>query len=256
MIFPYNDGTIYYDIQGEGPAVLLLHGFLEDLGMWDELAGFLLKNFTVIRLDLPGHGRSSVYHEIHSMEFMAEVAHELLQDLDLESVSLIGHSMGGYVALAFLELFPSEVRQIVLLNSSPYNDSPERLLNRKRALKLIPKNKKLFVTVSILNLFAEDRREDLASEISALQQQALTIPTEGILAAIRGMMERKDRRSVLKKFRDSKYLIAGTKDEVIPISDSERTAKETGCTLIKIESGHMTLIENVKVIHEIVHFIE
>ena len=105
-------------------------------------------------------------------------------------------------------------------------------------------------------MFAEDRREDLASEISALQQQALTIPTEGILAAIRGMMERKDRRSVLKKFRRSKYLIAGTKDEVIPIADSERAAKETGCTLIKVESGHMTLVENVKVIHEIVHFIE
>ncbi len=256
MIFPYNDGVINYETQGEGPAVLLLHGFLEDLAMWDELAALLLKNFTLIRLDLPGHGRSSVYGKTHSMEFMAEVAHGLLQHLGLENVSVIGHSMGGYVALAFLDLYPSEVRQIILLNSSPYNDSPERLLNRKRALKLIPKNKKLFITVSILNLFAEDRREDLTAEITALQQQALSIPTPGILAAIRGMMERKDRRHVLKKYRGTKYMIAGTKDEVIPITDSENAAKETGCTLIKVESGHMTLLENVKEINKIVHFIE
>ena len=121
MIFPYNDGVINYETQGEGPAVLLLHGFLEDLAMWDELAALLLKNFTLIRLDLPGHGRSSVYGKTHSMEFMAEVAHGLLQHLGLENVSVIGHSMGGYVALAFLDLYPSEVRQIILLNSSKPN---------------------------------------------------------------------------------------------------------------------------------------
>lgn len=256
MIFPYNNRNIYYETRGEGPAILLLHGFLEDSRMWEPLMSYLQEKFRVVTMDLPGHGRSDVFNDTHSMEFMAEIAHGLIAHLQLGSVSLLGHSMGGYVSLAYLELYPSEVRQLILLNSTPFDDSPDKLNNRKRALELIPKNKKLFVTMSILNLFAEDRREDLTAEIRTLQQQALQIPTKGILAAIRGMMKRKDRSEVLTKFQGSKFMIAGTKDEVVLIQDSKKAAKLTDSVLVKVESGHMTLIENLNELMKFVHFIE
>ncbi|NNK55641.1 MAG: alpha/beta fold hydrolase, partial [Flavobacteriaceae bacterium] len=151
MIFRYNDKHIYYETAGQGPALLLLHGFLENASMWDSLEKLVHDKFTVIRIDLPGHGRSDVYSEIHSMEFMADVVRELLKSMGVNSISIIGHSMGGYVALAYLEKHPETVRQCILLNSTTYADSADRKINRERALKLIPDNKELFINVSINN---------------------------------------------------------------------------------------------------------
>ncbi|MBT8261960.1 MAG: alpha/beta hydrolase [Bacteroidia bacterium] len=256
MIFRYNDKHIYYETAGQGPALLLLHGFLENASMWDSLEKLVHDKFTVIRIDLPGHGRSDVYSEIHSMEFMADVVRELLKSMGVNSISIIGHSMGGYVALAYLEKHPETVRQCILLNSTTYADSADRKINRERALKLIPDNKELFINVSINNLFAEDTREDFSKDIQQLQMEANEIPTSGILAAIRGMKDRKDRSDVLKEFQGSKILICGTKDTVVPFKDSKRAASFTKSKLISMASGHMTLIENSKELTEIVHFIE
>ena len=256
MIFPYNDKQIYYETTGDGPVLLLLHGFLENSHMWDGIVTLMRGKFTIVRIDLPGHGRSDIFSEIHSMEFMAEVVHELLVYLGISSISIIGHSMGGYVALAYLEKYPEMVRQFVLLNSTPYADTPEKIINRERALVLIPENKELFINVSISNLFAEDTREDFSEEIKNLQKEANEIPTSGILAAIRGMKDRKDRAGILKNFRGNKILICGIKDTVVPFEDSKRAATYTNATLISVASGHMTLIENVKESMNFVHFIE
>ncbi|MCW5518329.1 alpha/beta hydrolase [Aureitalea sp. L0-47] len=256
MIFPYNDKTISYRIQGSGPAVVLLHGFLENMEMWAILEEQLNTDFTTLIIDLPGHGNSEVFSETHSMEDMASVVRALMAHLQIESVSLIGHSMGGYVALAFLESYQEMVRQIILLNSTPYADSEERRQNRGRALELIPKNKNLFIPVAITNLFAEDTRNEFSTEIEQLIRDANHMPVDGILAAIRGMRDRKGRSSVLKRFSGSKVIIAGTKDSVVPINDSRKVAKMTGSKLFEVDSGHMTLVENVKEIPNIVHFIE
>lgn len=256
MIFPYNNKHIYYETAGQGPAVLLLHGFLENASMWNPVVNLIQSRFTIVRLDLPGHGRSDVYSEIHSMEFMAEVVRDLLKSVGIDSISIVGHSMGGYVGLAYLEKYPEMVRQIVLLNSTPYADTPERKINRERALALIPENKELFISVSISNLFAEDTREEFSEEIKKLQKEANEIPTSGILAAIRGMKDRKDRAGVLKNFPGNKILICGTKDTVVPFEDSKRAATYTNSTLVSVASGHMTLIENVKESMNFVHFIE
>ncbi len=256
MIFSYNNKSIHYQISGKGPAVLLLHGFLENGGMWKEMLPLLSKKATVLVPDLPGHGKSDVYGETHSMEFMAEVVHELLKHHKIGNVSLVGHSMGGYVALAFMEQYPDMVRQVIMLNSTTFADSEERRMNRDRAIELIKKNKSLFIPVAIQNLFAEDTRDQFTAEIRQLIDEANQIPVDGILAAIRGMRDRKDRSHILKAFDGSKLILAGKKDLIIPLSDSKQAAIETGTTLIEVDSGHMTLVENVKEISRIVHFIE
>ena len=256
MKFAYNGTSVAYRVRGTGPAVVLLHGFLENKEMWTNLENSLRENFTTITIDLPGHGKSDVISETHSMEDMADVVSAILKHLQLHSISLLGHSMGGYVALAFLENNEKMVRQIILLNSTPFADSEERRKNRDRALELIPMNKKLFIPVAITNLFAENNRVKFSEEIKQLIDEANNMPVGGILAAIRGMRDRKDRSAVLKRFNGSKIIVAGTKDEVVPVEDSRKAAKQTGAQLIEIESGHMTLVENVKEISKIVHFIE
>ena len=256
MIFSYNDKSLSYRIRGSGPAVVLLHGFLENMKMWTILENQLEKKFTTLAIDLPGHGNSPVFSEKHSMEDMAAAVQALLEYHRIDNISLVGHSMGGYVALAFLENHQEMVRQIVLLNSTPFADSKERQQNRDRAIELIPKNKELFLPVAINNLFAEASRREFSEEIEQLISDANQMPVSGILAAIRGMRDRKDRTQVLKRFGKSKIIVAGTEDSVVPIDDSRKAAKLTGAKLFEVQSGHMTLIENVNEIHTIVHFIE
>jgi pimeloyl-ACP methyl ester carboxylesterase len=256
MIFPCNDKQIYYRTNGNGPALVLLHGFLEDLSMWDPLIDLLGEKFTVIRIDLPGHGKSDVFREIHTMEFMADVVQMLVEEKGIGTITIMGHSMGGYVALAYLEKYAKNVRQFILLNSTPYADTEERKRNRERALSLIPENKETFINVSIRNLFAENTRQNFAGKIGKLQKEANNIPTPGILAALRGMKDRKDRSEVLKAYEGNKILICGDKDSVVPIEDSARAASYTNSKLISVSSGHMTLVENVNEIIKIMHFIE
>jgi len=256
MIAHYNNTPIFYDIQGEGPAVILLHGFLESSTMWQDITPHLIKNHTVIIIDLPGHGQSGCIGAIHSMELMAETVFEILKTSKITSAHFVGHSMGGYVALAFAERYKEFIDSITLLNSTTSEDSTDRKLNRNRALKVIAQNRTAFISMAINNLFPENSRNLYNSEIKTLIDEALQFPEEGITAAIKGMKIRKDRTSVLKNFSNKKTMICGTLDPVVPFSEMENIAKITNTTLIKVNGGHMSWIENKGEIVKILHFIE
>ncbi len=244
MIYHFKGIPIFYQTTGQGPVVVLLHGFLERSTMWFRLIPELMKKNTVIALDLPGHGKSGCIAETHSMELMAEVVFSLLKSLKIETAAFIGHSMGGYVALAFAEAYEPMMERLTLLNSTSRADNPERIRNRERALEVISENKKLFISTAISNLFTETARQQYPSEIATLKEQAFAFPTEGIQAAIRGMKVRKDRTWVLAKFRREKILICGDEDPVVPLSDSRAIASETQCQLKVLHGGHMSWVEN------------
>ena len=111
--------------QGER-CVVLLHGYLESLLVWEEFVPLLYKRVRVVTLDLPGHGISEVKGEVHTMEFLADTVADGLRALGIERCTLVGHSMGGYVALAFLERHPEMLDGLVLLSSTPNADTPEK----------------------------------------------------------------------------------------------------------------------------------
>ncbi len=158
MIFYYHTTPIYYQKQGNGPAIVLLHGFLESSTMWNNIAPILSKKNTVITIDFPGFGKSDTVADTHSMELLATITSEILNIEKVENAVLIGHSMGGYVSLAFAALFPKKTQKLILLNSSPDQDSIERKENRNRALAIIDKNKDAFVNMAINNLFTNTER--------------------------------------------------------------------------------------------------
>ena len=107
--FSYRNHNIHYTDKGNGKTIVLLHGYLESSEVWNGFEEKLASKFRIISVDLPGHGLSDVYGETHAMEFMATVIKELLNSLSIEKVFLTGHSLGGYVTLAFLELFPDHL---------------------------------------------------------------------------------------------------------------------------------------------------
>jgi pimeloyl-ACP methyl ester carboxylesterase len=132
MIFSYKGGEIHYSVTGNGFPVVLLHGYLESSEVWDGFVKRLSSRFKVISIDLPGHGLSSVYGEIHTMEFLATAVKELTDSLNLKKIFLTGHSLGGYVTLAFLEFFPEYLSGYCLFHSQPFADSEEAIEKIRR----------------------------------------------------------------------------------------------------------------------------
>tara|TARA_A100000171_G_C2140315_1_gene154834 strand:+ start:7276 stop:8064 length:789 start_codon:yes stop_codon:yes gene_type:complete len=256
MIFHHNNSAINYNVQGSGPALLLLHGFLESSTMWAEIAQKFQESHTVLTLDFPGHGSSTVNADEHPMELFAEITSALLEHLSIEHCTVLGHSMGGYVAMAMVELVPQKVEKLILLNSTPAEDSQERKQNRARALKLVPNAKDAFVSMAITNLFPETTRTRFHTEIENLKSEALQMTSKGITAAIKGMKNRKDRTAVLKEYPKPKFMICGSQDPILPVKECKIIANDTNTRLFELEGGHMSHIENVNEIVKIVHFIE
>lgn len=250
MIFNFKNTPIYYNVVGEGRATVHLHGFLESSKMWAPLIPELSKNRQIIMIDLPGLGESGVISETHSMELMAEVVDSILEYLHVSTATFIGHSMGGYVTLAYAEMFPERVEKIVLLNSTTIADSEERKSNRDRAIKIIDRSSKAYISMAIVNWAGETTREKFSEELQTSKNIAYTFPVEGIKAALRGMRDRKDRTEVLKAFPREKYMFLAEDDPIIPIQDNLQLAKECGAKSIIAAGGHLSVIENLPAVRE------
>ncbi|MCI4444261.1 MAG: alpha/beta hydrolase [Lentimicrobium sp.] len=240
----YKNTKISYSDTGKGNAVVLLHGFLENQTMWQDLVPELSKKYRVITLDLLGHGETGCLGYVHSMEENAEVVCAVLSKLRIRKAIFVGHSMGGYVALAFAELYPEKVRALVLQNSTSKADSNERKANRDRAIKAVKKDYTTFVRLSISNLFSEENREKMIAEIEKVKIEALKTPLQGIVASLEGMKIRKDRETLLRSSTYPILLILGEKDPVLNYEDGLKQIENTAVKLVTFPDGHMSHIEN------------
>lgn len=247
----YKNIKIAYTNTGKGKAVVLLHGFLENSTMWDFYTNEFSQNYQVITIDLLGHGLTDNLSYMHTMEDMADAVHAVLYHLNISEAIFIGHSMGGYVSLAFAELYPETVKGIVLLNSTSKEDSPERKTNRMRAIKAVKQNPDIFIGMSIANLFSEENRERLAQEIDQVKKQALKTSVQGIISALEGMKARKDREFILHQAIFPILLILGQKDPVLNYEDNISQIEGTRTNLISLPDGHMSHIENKNVLGDI-----
>ena len=240
----YKNTKISYSDTGKGNAVVLLHGFLENQTMWQDLVPELSKKHRIITIDLLGHGETECLGYVHSMEDNAEIVQAVLSKLRIRKAIFVGHSMGGYVALAFAELYPENVRALVLQNSTSKADSEERKANRSRAIKAVKKDYTTFIRLSIANLFSPDNRERLIDEIEKVKLEALKTPLQGVVASLEGMKIRKDREVLLHLTPYPKMLILGEKDPVLNYEDSLDQIEDTAVKLVTFPDGHMSHIEN------------
>ena len=242
----YKNSKVSYSDTGKGSAIVLLHGFLENQSMWQDFIPEFSKKHRVITIDLLGHGNTECMGYIHSMEDNADMVHEVLHELKIRKAVLVGHSMGGYVALAFAELYPDTIKGLVLLNSTSRADSEERKNNRDRAIKAVKQDYTTFVRLSIANLFSEGNRVRLIDDIEKTRAEALKTPLQGIVASLEGMKIRKDREVLLHFGPYPKMLILGKKDPVLNYEESIEQIENTNVELISFADGHMSHIENRK----------
>jgi pimeloyl-ACP methyl ester carboxylesterase len=259
MFFEYKGRRINYTDLGGGPVIVLLHGYLESSEVWNGFMGKLAKGFRVIAVDLPGHGMSDIYGEVHTMEFMATAVNELIIRLGVERVFLTGHSLGGYVTLAFLELFPERLSGYCLFHSQPFPDSEEAIGKREREICIVKAGKKdLMYPDNVTRMFAPSNLESFSDALDRSKEIASAIPADGIIAVLKGMIERPSRLALMEEGRVPCLWILGSMDSYIPckIIISEVKLPVNASVVILNNSGHMGFIEEEdKSVSELTGFI-
>lgn len=246
-----NNTPVRYADAGKGTqAVLLLHGYLESMEVWEEFAGQLGKHYRVLRMDLPGHGFSDWGgREVISMEYMADTAAAVLESAGVEKCTVVGHSMGGYVALALAANHPERVEGLVLFHSSPNADTPEKAANRQREIELVKAGKKeMLARVNPGKGFAEANRKRCAESIEDLAEQVMLTEDDAIVAILKGMSERKDRNEQMRQMKIPQLMIFGRGDNYIPVAAAESmiAAQPQADAAWLDQSGHMGFIEQPK----------
>ena len=244
MTITHKGASIYYTDQGHGSPLLLLHGFLENHTMWEPFLQPLTANHRVVCVDLLGHGKSECIGYLHTMEDMAAAIYELISYLQLEPVTIIGHSMGGYVGLAFAKAYPQSVKGLCLLNSTPEPDSLERKAVRTRANEMARTHYEQLVRMSFVNLFDNPSKSDYHKEIDQALQEALKTTHQGYVAANSGMKERVNFSKFWKELNIKKGMILGREDWIIDSSRHKRLYESETDFFKMINGGHMLHITN------------
>lgn len=207
---------LHYEISGNGTEnLVLLHGFLENSKIWIEIEKHLSEKFKLIKIDLPGHGKSPKIADIQSMELMAEKVKETLDQLQLTEYHILGHSMGGYITLAFAELFPNVLKSISLFFSTYFADSEEKKEQRRKSYRVIEDAFGHYVHAGIPNYFNSYELDELEGKIELAKTIAMETDPLGALACAKGMVERIDRKFVLEKFNNKILIIGGKNDNAV-----------------------------------------
>lgn len=243
--FTFQGYKIHYTTKGKGKTIVFLHGFTEDLHIWDDFANRLAADYRVVCIDLPGHGQSDCISEVHTMELMADCVKQLLDSLLVDDFVLIGHSMGGYVALAITDIYPEMIKGFGLFHSTAYADSEETRNNRIRTNAFIKKNHFHFLCEFIPSLFTKTNQEKFKAEIEKLIGKAKKMSAQGVRACNSGMALRPDRTNVLKSLQVPVLFIAGKQDVRIPFDNVlEQIAMPNDCVaLLMGDVAHMGYIE-------------
>ena len=249
----HNERKINYLVQGKGDPIVLLHGFCADHSIWDDLIPIFKKN-KIIRIDLPGFGQSQTLAS-SSVENFAEVVKAVLDTLGIKKCTLIGHSMGGYVSLAFTQKYESMLNGLGIFHSHPLADSEEKKNNRTKSIEFIKKNGHYhYVKQLIPNLFPLSFSSSNNFLINKLIHRASTFSAEGIIGGLELMKTRPDQTAVLKKITCPVLFIVGKEDEIVPQKGSiEQTAMPSVSHIHLLEGiGHMGMFEAKKEIQKII----
>ncbi|NVO19694.1 MAG: alpha/beta hydrolase [Bacteroidetes bacterium] len=237
--------SISYDIAGAGNPVVLLHGFIESKAIWTKFTEVLSLDFLVIAIDLPGHGESEVCASVHDMSLMADSVKAVLDENAVTNALIVGHSMGGYVALELGSSYPERVKGIVLFHSQAAPDTDEAKRNRDRTIKIVKQNRHGFIKQFIPDLFDPSHVSEYQEGIKSLLEIASEMSPEGIMAAISGMRDRKGGLELLSSASFPFLFIAGKQDSRIPFKLvlEQAAIPEHSEALILADVGHMGYIE-------------
>lgn len=257
----FQNKKLFYRTEGKGKPVMLVHGFGEDGNVWNEQIDALKENNLLIIPDLPGSGNSEMLDGEVLIKDYADALKALADEVILKNeegnpgqFSLIGHSMGGYITMAFAEKYPGLLSSFGLFHSSAFADSNEKIETRKKAIDFITKNgAEAFIKTIAPNLFGDKSKKEEPGLVTKLIDIAKPISPEALIQYYHAMIARPDRTFVLKTFERPVLLIAGKSDSVIPLETSLEQFKMPSISSVHIlqNSGHMGMWEETKLSNSI-----
>lgn len=242
---PYQQTRLHYSLQGNGPAVVLLHGFGETAAVWDDTVSALKNDFQILVPDIPGSGQTGTIADM-SMEGLADALKALTDELGWASFVLIGHSMGGYISLAFAAKNPDSLRGLGLFHSTAFADSEEKVAARKKGMEFIRTHgPREFLKNTIPNLFAPDTREKKPELLARLMALGDNFSGEALVSYYESMIRRPDRSNLLSKLSIPVLIVMGEHDQAVPLADALRLCKLPKIAYIHTltKSGHMGMWE-------------
>lgn len=207
---------LHFEKKGVGKEMLvLLHGFMENSSIWSDVEKNLSSDFSILKIDLPGHGKSEILAEVHTMELMADEVKKVLDHEKIDNIHLLGHSMGGYVSLAFAEKFPESLKSLTLFFSTFLADDEQKKEQRKKSYRIIKDAFAHYARAGVPNLFNPNELDVLEGKIENALEIALSTNNLGALACVKGMVERPDRKEVLENLEAKILVIAGKHDNAV-----------------------------------------
>ncbi len=231
--------TVKNNVSSSEIPLVVLHGFLESSTMWEHVS--FPKGYPIVLIDLPGHGKSNHSELCGSIEEMANLVIEILNELELSQFHIIGHSMGGYVGLE-IKINDPRARKLMLLNSNFWSDSPQKVKDRIRVAEIVQTNQSHFAYEVIPNLFLNPHEFD--NEVKTLISEALEMSSEAIGKASIAMSKRRDYTNFVRERSSEFTCIQGIEDSIVPVKKMRRSLKGTDVNYVELEGvGHMVHFE-------------
>ncbi len=238
----------YQEYRNGSPTLVFLHGLMEDARMWDDFLSDL--PFHCYAIDLPGYGGSKEY-AFSSIAEAAKLVNETIQKLELKNVVLVGHSMGGYVALSYAKQFPDHLMGLGMIHSHPFADSEEKIAEREKTIEFINKfGLGIYAQQFFPNLFARSYKDNLA--IHTLSLRSTQQEQDRVIESMRALIKRPDEVETATKLEIPSLWVLGTEDRLMEL---ERTLEVAAtCDQAQIEVyenvGHMSMFEHTKVLRK------
>lgn len=246
------DGTSqFYKVFGTGePVVVLLHGFAEDSNIWNLQVAFLRHYCRLLIPDLPGSGKSELLQKENvTIEDYADCINALICNEKIDRCILLGHSMGGYITLAFAEKYPEKLQAFGFVHSSAFADSEDKKSVRQKGIKFIEEHGVYpFLKKATPNLFSDHYKKQHAEKVSGLIEQGKDFSKEALIQYYTAMMNRPDRSEVLQKSEVPVLFIIGSEDTAAPLHDLLKQVHLPKVSYIHIIEGvgHMSMWEETE----------
>jgi pimeloyl-ACP methyl ester carboxylesterase len=243
----FQQKQLHYEVIGEGPAVMLVHGFGEDSSVWRQQQN-AFPGFQLILPDLPGSGASEMINDM-SLEGLADSMLAILDQEKIQQCIFIGHSMGGYIALAFAEKYETRLKGLGLFHSTTFADTEAKVETRLKAIEFIKEHGAYnFLRTSTPNLFSPKSKESQKSVIEEQVERTANFTDAALICYYESMIKRPDRTPLLKTTTLPVLFIIGRHDTAVPVQDSLQQCHLPARSYVHIleKSGHMGMLEQAE----------
>ncbi|OCA83527.1 alpha/beta hydrolase [Pradoshia sp. D12] len=230
--------------EGAGKPIILLHGFCGSKDYWEKVIPYLRKFYRVIAVDVRGHGETDTTKIGYDIHDMAEDLYNFFIEHDLKDAYLFGHSMGGYITLDFVDHHPDLISGYGLIHSTALPDSPEAKKKRSAGVSTVEEQGvSFFVKDLIPKLLSKETRENEQEMLKTLYDIGVETRPTGIIGALKAMKNREDKNYVLQRNDIPALLVAGARDEVVPIEKVFTVSGEHITQIVIDKAGHMGIFE-------------